>query len=480
MTGKTVKKPASAAERNELATLRAQVKALELELVQKNRLLEEGFAAFTVAAEKLQESHKRLQKQVAELNVELDDKNRELERNLEEKEKVKTYLSNIFESLPVGVLVTDLNGDVTSVNRTGLDMIAQEAQALTGRHINTVMGEVVLSPDAGGRPLPEVYEPEEPLTFKRSDGKTLRLQISLTPMRGEEDVLGYILNLQDVTLLKQLEEHAQRRNRFTVMGEMAANMAHEIRNPLGSIELFASLVKKGLDPGDEKTVLIDHIAQGIASMNHIISNVLEYSKPRPLNRRKIDPLALLREVGEFSRYMAEQNGVSLGYDFGDGPASIKGDSDLLRQVFHNLLLNAIQAMTDGGKLTISARNRVLTNPKVLARFQEALDEIGKTKEPAADKNNPGRAKARKKTGTGGGDGEGQSLEVLEISFRDNGPGIPREVQDRIFDPFFTTKSRGTGLGLAIVHNIVESHQAVIDVESRVGEGTEVILTFPRA
>ncbi|MDH4248016.1 MAG: ATP-binding protein [Deltaproteobacteria bacterium] len=461
MKQKSSKPPSSEAGAGDLATVRAQMHALELELDQKNRLLEEGFAAFTMAAEKLQDSHKRLQQQVAELNVELDGKNQELERNLAEKEKVKSYLSNIFESLPVGVLVTDLNGDVTSVNRAGLMMIGQPAEALVGCGVNEIMHAEVLGQENGRDPgLGEsreegrdAHDPDDPLTFQRADGATLKLRLSLTPMTGEGRELGYILNLQDVTLLKQLEEHAQRRNRFTVMGEMAANMAHEIRNPLGSIELFASLVKKGLPENDEKLALMNHISQGIASMNHIISNVLEYTKPRPLNLRKLDVIALLREVGEFYRYTAGQNGVNVEFAFEMEAGSIRGDADLLRQVFQNLLLNAIQAMTEGGTLSLGVRSRTLNNPKQLARFGE------------------------------GSRGKGlpvESLEVLEVVVRDTGPGIPREVLGKIFDPFFTTKARGTGLGLVIVHNIVESHQATIDVESRVGQGSEFIVTFPRA
>jgi PAS domain S-box-containing protein len=428
--------------------LQARVKALELELEQKNVLLEQGFAAFTQAAEKLQEGQKGLQLRVDELNLELEGKNRELERNLEEREKVKTYLSNIFESLPVGVFVTDLEGAITSVNRAGLEMIGAGAEAVVGLSVNEVLEAELFSPDGGG-PTPEAdaFDADEPLTFHRADGETLRLQLSLTRMMGEGRPLGYIVNAQNVTLLKQLEEQAERRNRFTAMGEMAATIAHEIRNPLGSIELFASLVKKGLDD-EEKLALMHHISSGIASMNHIISNVLEYTKPRPVNLRTLDLHRLLHEMGEFSRYMAEQNGVALEYDLGQGPVRVRGDEDLLRQVFHNLVLNAVQAMPEGGRVTFSSRLRTLTKARELARFGEV----------------PGH--------------DGAALDVLEVGVKDTGPGIPKEVQKKIFDPFFTTKARGTGLGLAIVHNIIEAHHATVDVVSGEGKGTEFIFMFP--
>ena len=424
----------------------ARITALELELEQKNVLLEQGFAAFTQAAEKLQESHRVLQHRVAELNLELSEKNQELERNLAEREKVKSYLSNIFESLPVGVFVTDLQGAITSVNRAGLEMIGNQAEAVVGLGLDEVLGaELFGGPEGGGEdPAPM---PEEPLTFVRADGETLRLQVTRTRMTGEGRQLGYIINAQNVTLLKQLEEQAERRNRFTAMGEMAATIAHEIRNPLGSIELFASLVKKGLDD-EEKLALMNHISSGITNMNHIISNVLQYTKPRPASLRTLDLHGLLHEMGEFSRYMAEQNGVELVYDLEEGAARVRGDEDLLKQVFHNLLLNAVQAMPEGGRVTFASRRRAITGARELARFGEV----------------PLRG--------------GSSLEVVEVGVKDTGPGIPKEVQKKIFDPFFTTKARGTGLGLAIVHNIIESHHATVDVVSGEGKGTEFIFKFP--
>ncbi|HEX9843692.1 MAG TPA: ATP-binding protein [bacterium] len=438
MTRKAAQRTRAAAPGDGGTALQARIQALELELEQKNVLLEQGFAAFTQAAEKLQESHKALQHRVAELNLELSEKNEELERNLAEREKVKTYLSNIFESLPVGVFVTDLDGAVTSVNRVGLEMIGGAAEAVVGLGINEVLEADVFAEDGAG-PGAEgsALEQDEPLTFHRADGETLRLQVSLTRMTGDGRPLGYILNAQDVTLLKQLEEQAERRNRFTAMGEMAATIAHEIRNPLGSIELFASLVKKGLD--DEEK---------LALMNHIISNVLEYTKPRPVNLRTLDLHTLLQQMGEFSRYMAEQNGVELVYDLGAGPARVRGDEDLLKQVFHNLLLNAVQAMPEGGRVTCFSRLRTVSNAKELARFGDVPVH------------------------------EGAALDVVEVGVKDTGPGIPKEVQKKIFDPFFTTKARGTGLGLAIVHNIIESHHATVDVVSGEGKGTEFIFMFP--
>jgi PAS domain S-box-containing protein len=434
--------------------LLARIQMLEFELAQKHAVAAQGLESFSAAADKLQDSFKRtreqvyaLQREVDEKNRALDDKNQELERNLFEKEKVKNYLASIFESLPVGVLVTDLEGGVTSVNRAGQAMIGAEASALLGQNVNQLMG-AHLAPRSEA-----VFEMSDPLLFVRKDGEPLKFQVSVTRMHGEGDrTAGYVVNLQDVTLLKKLEEHAERRNRFTVMGEMAANMAHEIRNPLGSIELFASLVRKGLPDGDEKRALLNHIFSAVASMNHIISNVLEYSKPRAVSLQPADLHGLLEELAGFFRFMANQNGVELVLAFDAPHSRIRGDRELLKQAFHNLLLNAVQAMPEGGTLTIGTRSVTMTSPQQIGRFGAA---------------------ARLPNGA-----TAQALEAIEATVKDTGAGMPPEVQARIFDPFYTTKSRGTGLGLAIVHTIVEAHHATIDVQSAQGRGTSLVVAFP--
>ena len=432
----------------QVRALKTELSRKDSEIAQKDLLLKQGFEAFTEAAENLQASHKRLQQKVAELNLELEDTNKELAKNLVEKEKVKTYLSNIFESLDTGVLVTDLEGGITSVNRTGIGLLGASSEGLAGSNVNEVL-DTQLIPMTNADRGNNQQELEEPLPFHRSDGESLLLQVSVSRMIGDDArPLGYILNVQDVTLLKKLEEHAGRRNRFTTMGEMAANMAHEIRNPLGSIELFTSLLRKGMEGDGEKLALMNHISAGIVSMNHIISNLLEYSKPRAAKLERLDLHEVLQELVDFHSFRAAQNQVELIGKLSEGSIWIKGDPELLKQVFHNLLLNGMQAMAEGGKLILTTRQRTVTSRKLLKRL------------------------------TPEGEKPPEKMEVAEISVKDTGSGMPKDIQRQIFDPFFTTKDRGTGLGLAIVHSIVEAHKGVIDVESEVDKGTTFLLMFP--
>ncbi len=433
MNPKAAGQPAGDPLREQLEELRIKVQALELEKSQMKLLLDQGFINFNTTAEKLG-------KIIANLNDRLEKKNQELERNLIEKEKVKTYLANIFESLAVGVLVTDREGRITSINRKGVQILGMGAERLIGDPVDKLLGIDALG---GAEAGPARGVLEQLVSFVRQDSEALKLQVSVSGMPG-----GFILNVQDVTQLKKLEETAERRNRFTAMGEMAANIAHEIRNPLGSIELFASLVKKGLPEDTEQTQLMNHISSAVASMNHIISNLLAYTKPRPVNRHKMHLGHLLTESAEFLGFLAEKHNVAVRLELGARRAQIMGDEEMLKQVVHNLFLNAVQAMPDGGELTIATRNLKLTDPRQIARFQHEH-------RPPPEK-----------------------LDVIEVSVRDTGAGMAQDIQKQVFDPFFTTKARGTGLGLAIVHNIVEAHHATIDLESQVNSGTAMILMFP--
>jgi signal transduction histidine kinase len=248
--------------------------------------------------------------------------------------------------------------------------------------------------------------------------------------------IGTALTLQDsIQQNRKSDDQAGRTGRLAAMGEMAVQIAHEIRNPLGSIGLFASVLEKDLEGFEELKAIAGHISSGVNSINTIISNLLLFIQPnQKAKMQALDVHEPLKDSLFFADHIFEANdAITVITEFGSTPMVIDGDSELLKQIALNLILNAIQAMPDGGVLTISTR-------KI----------------------------------------ESKGREFAEIRFADTGCGISEADQAKIFDPFFTTKTRGTGLGLTIVHNITKIHGGDIDIRSTEAAGTECIITLPLA
>ncbi|MCH8157963.1 MAG: PAS domain-containing protein, partial [Nitrospinae bacterium] len=407
---------------------------------QEIEILNRAFQAFNEATEQLQSSYDELQARVKILDLELARKNEELETNLKEKEEVKNYLHNILESLTTGVIVVDRSNNITTFNKT--------AGSITG-----VSPETCLR-----KPLGDVFTTDlfENLVQRvvKNDGQALSLdreldtphhgkihaRISASPvMDNREEQIGTVLIVQDITQLRRLEEEAQRNRRLRATGEMAAGIAHEIRNPLGSIELFSSLLKKDLAEDEEKRKLVEHISSSVRNMDRIISSLLLFAKSPQPSRQKCDLNQLIQELFNNSTEILVPANIRPVLDLGDEMIA-NGDGGLLKQVFINLIRNGIQAMPDGGELSLRTQKGV-----GLEKSADCADSY---------------------------------RQFITITVTDSGEGISEENLANVFNPFFTTKDQGTGLGLSISHNIIKAHQGTIDVESEEGRGTRFIMNIP--
>jgi PAS domain S-box-containing protein len=408
------------------------------------RLLREAFSTFNTATSRLEKSYHDLEARVQSLNRALEEKNRELETNLQETERVRTFLQNILENLSSGVVVLGSGGRIATINDAFLRITGFDTDQAVGR----TLWDLGIFDDAFAATLKRILSNPAhgcncEVQIKQKEGGLVHINLSSSPMKASEAGLsGRVIVLQDIERLKALEEQAQRTGRFSALGEMAARLAHEIRNPLGSIELFASILRRELE-GDRKR-LADHLIDGVRTLNTILTNLL-YFFHGPLDPvcSGLDFNQFVSELTEEMSDLTEKSRVSLRKDLPKESVVISGDPQLLKRLFMNLQLNAVEAMPDGGTIEIAAR---LMREKVEVLRPHSTDA--------------------------------SSGAFLEVRFSDTGPGIPEEIQNRIFDPFFTTGHQGAGLGLAIVHNIMEAHGGTIRLTSGRKAGAVFVMTFP--
>lgn len=404
--------------------------------LKEKELLSRAFKAFDASIKKLRKYQSKLEKQVDELTIELNLKNQEL--------------TNVLQSLSNGLIVTNLKGIITTFNRAAVSITGIKDEDAIGKKINTLLNFDVIPENLDDRGLDQIdqnLQNEFPLDKKEGEG--IIVKSSTTLMKSDSSELqGVIINLSDITLLKKLQEEAERKNRLIAMGEIAMQVAHEIRNPLGSIKLLVSMMSKDFDAESSEMEVLQHISSAIQNMDHTIENLLEYTRPKSISLDMIDLHSILSDFIGFSCFYANQQGIELKLSEDSVHSEIQGNEKLLRQVFHNLFINAGQAMPEGGTLTVVAKEVVEKDPVIVDRLN--INKI-------VDK---------------------KAVKLAKVSFIDTGKGMSDEVKKKIFDPFFTTREQGTGLGLSIAHKTVESHGGMITVESKENSGTTISLLFP--
>jgi len=379
--------------------------------------LARAFRSFTEAAGSLERTYGQLQGQVAHLRQELEVTNRNLTVSLEENRRMRERLRRILEGLPCGVLVTEAGKRISIAN--------PEAVRMLGANFDTIDA----LPPALAAALENARQDGEERELDMASGAEPPVWIAIRHARLEQDsdANGSIFILRDVSAAKQMEREREQLRRQQALVEMSALLAHEIRNPLGSLELFAGLLaESGLEGQSRRW--IEHMQAGLRSLSSTVNNVLDLHSEPPPNRASIDAGELLSWAYDFLLPLAHQAGVELQIVNGLSGVFVPADRHLLEQVLLNLALNAFHSMRGGGWLAIRGVDR--------------------------------------------------GLEGVEIEVRDTGPGIPEEDQARIFEAGFTTRAGSTGLGLAVCRRILEQHGGTITVESKTGHGTTFRLRLP--
>jgi len=374
---------------------------------------------------RLEEAYRELMARFDRISRELEDKNRDLTSALNENEKVRNQLKSVLESMDSAAVMVDPHGRINLYNAASEKIFGIASHHALGEAYEAVFTDMAES----DLPLMQTLKTGEGLTGKERYWKVGEaykpIGYTTSLVRDPEGaVLGAVEVASDLTEWKQMQERMQHAQTLVAMGEMAATVAHEIRNPLAGIGGFAGLLERDLDPDDPRRALVRKIVQGVSSLNKIVSNLLVYTRPMELNLHRVEFGAWMDEILRYAEVeiAKDQKSIHIVRDWDFANPSVRIDPEKFQQVFLNLIFNALQAMPNEGTLTVAA----------------AMNEAG----------------------------------WLSIKIRDTGAGIAKDHLARIFNPFFTTKEQGTGLGLAIVQRIVALHGGFITVNSQVGKGTE--------
>jgi len=352
------------------------------------------------------------------------------------------FYKDMVWNLRNGVVAITRDGRIAVMNEIAYHVLGLKPRASDiGRPFGEVLKDVpdVLRIVAGAFEVSHLPNRAE-LRLKKT-GKVIGYTLSLVKdARGR--TVGATLFFKDLTRVEQLEERERLRDRLAALGEMAAAIAHEVKNPLAGIEVMSGLLKRQLpDSPDAQTILADIIKEAKMA-NRIVQEVLAFVRPIRLEVEDISVVDVIRDAIAMAESHSLKGNVEVRVDVPEALRPIQGDPAQLRQIFTNFLTNAFEAMNGTGVVEITAA------------AVEGDEESG-----------PGGAEL----GTG---------PTIVITVSDNGPGVPPEVMDRIFSPFFTTKPQGSGLGLAIVRKIVDAHDGRIDVSQRAGGGTVFRVTLP--
>jgi len=316
-----------------------------------------------------------------------------------------------------------LHQDIVRSLSSGLITVAPDGTIIT---VNESAAEILGRDDLGGKPIETVMPGASALHDRRADltvGDKV-VGVTVSPLRDERDqVVGRVINFQDLTELRRLEQHARRAERLATVGQLAAGVAHEIRNPLASISGSIELLRQSPQASEDDRTLMTIVHREVQRLNVLIGDLLDYANPRPKQLVDFDLATLIDEIVQVARADAAFTNVELTAEL-ERPVMLHADPAKLRQVLWNLVRNAGEAG---------------------AKHVRVEGKQGAT-----------------------------------ITIADDGWGMAKDVLARMFDPFFTTKPKGTGLGLAICYAIIAEHGGRIDVDTEVGKGTKLVVTLPAA
>jgi len=396
----------------------------------KLELYSNAFETFEQTIEKLEISYSELEERFSDLDSELELTNEKLREALEEKERARSFLNNVLTSVSSGIVAYNTKGRISHMNRAARRLLEcdEDAVGLRASELGIVDSRNQISA-AATIATGEEFDSEEK-ALELPSGRRITVAVSTSVMKdyAGQDV-GVVEVMHDLTKLRELEGEVARVRALAALGEISATVAHEVRNPLGGIAGFASLLKRDLPKNHEGQRLVDKILTGVENLDKSVSSLLMYARDISPAIRDVNVYDFVRELSTFFAVDANhaKGNYNLSVEVTNPDLTWRFDPEFIRQGMLNLLNNAVQAMPTGGEVRLVAK----------------VDDS------------------------------------LYLSVHDQGDGVSDDIRGKIFTPFFTTKKGGTGLGLATVRKIAEAHGGEIEVCDNDNRGTVFTVVLPK-
>jgi two-component system, sporulation sensor kinase E len=378
---------------------------------------------------RLRDLEERQTRAVRQVSASLEDAYLSLEERAVQLKAEQGYSQSILRSVTAGVLTVDPDTSVATLNPAAERILGIGEESIVGRPLRFAFK------DDGGlaADVIKVLASRSPRTLRdvklvTALGKVVHAQVSVSRMRdigGRK--LGAVVTIEDVSDVKALTEQLIRADRLAALGELTAGVAHEVRNPLGIIRASVQLMEDAECSKERVSEAAQVIKQEIDRLDKVIKALLDFGRPAAPTMRAVAVAQVLADVALFSHTFAKRARVEVIENYEPEVPDVRADPEQLKQVFVNLISNAVQAMPKGGTLTIET---------------------------------------------------GHENGFVFVRFTDTGAGIPSEVLGKVFDPFVSMRDDGTGLGLTIVHRIVDDHDGHMEVASEPGVGTAFTVWLP--
>lgn len=363
------------------------------------------------------------------LELENQDLKVKLEKELEYAKGFKSFYKSIISSMSSGLITIDTDKKITDLNDAAANLFNTAPDKAKGKYLYDLWKVEEIDETLNKALNGEVRNNKEVYMTDSKTGKERCVGYTCSPLKNDKnEIIGAIINFKDITEVKEMTDRLRRMDRLATLGQFTASLAHEIKNPLSGIHAAVDLLLEITATDSRQSKYLNLMNEELKRVNNLIQSMLNYSNPNPLNLRPLYVEDVIHNIIDLNNELLKKKNIKLKTDYAHDKR-VLADRDQIKQIFLNLIINAIDAVDEGGKIQLKTR----------------LNSDG---------------------------------DFLIISVSDNGVGISPEHQEKIFQPFFTKKNNGFGLGLPTVERIVHEHGGEISVESELGKGTTFRVTLP--